>query len=712
MTDMTVPTADARPVPEDFGEPASTHPELETVLSPEALDWAATRTADTMALLDAPGSGLNRGELENRIRDMLDTDDRIAFPNRRGGQVYNFWRDAEHTRGLWRRAPLADYRAGVPDWEILLDLDALADAEDENWVWRGAHVRSPGNDRALIRLSRGGADAVVIREFDLVAGDFVTDRPFTVGEAKTTVSWIDRDTIFIGTDTGGGSLTSSGYPARVLRWRRGVALEDAELYFAGPESDITASGWADTTPGHERRFVRRTLDFYRHRTFVATDAGLQIIEVPEDCEVSVHRGKLFVSPRTGFGGIPDGGLGVADLDAYLGGDHSLECVFTPSSSSALEGLSVTRNHLVLTVTDTVATVLLTAPLEDPAGGLTRLDVPELATVSVVDTAPLDDDQIWLAARSFTEPVELLWGDLADGPGAMELHTVGRAPEVFDASGLSTRQHHTRSVDGTMVPYFITGRFGGSADGTAPPKPCLVHAYGGFEVSLLPSYLGSTGIGWLEKDRLFVQANLRGGGEFGPAWHRGATGTDRLRVHEDHEAVLVDLVERGYTTPDQLAVWGGSNGGLVTAVALTRYPERFGAAVVQVPLTDMLRYHRMSAGASWTAEYGDPDAPEFRGVLEAYSPLHNIVPRERRPYPPALVTTSTRDDRVHPAHARLFAAALADAGQPVDYHENTEGGHGGAADNAQRARLTSVIFAWLDRQVGHGPTGAVLSAHDD
>ncbi|MCK7676049.1 prolyl oligopeptidase family serine peptidase [Corynebacterium pygosceleis] len=709
---MTPTTPDLPADPEDFGEPVSGHPELEPVLSPPALTWAEERTRSTMALLDSPGTDVDRIAMESRIHRALDTDDRIAFPNRRGGHVYNFWRDAGHPRGLWRRTSPEDYRAGSPDWEILLDLDALATAESENWVWHGAHVRSPDRDRALIRLSRGGADAVVIREFDLVSGTFVTDRPFTVPEAKTTVSWIDRDTILIGTDTGDGSLTGSGYPARVLRWRRGEPLTDAELYFAGPESDITTSGWADTTPGHERLFVRRALDFYRQRTFVETDAGLQIIEVPEDCEVSVHRGRLFVFPRTGFGGVPDGGMGVADLDTYLAGDHTLECVFAPSPSTALEGLTVTRHHLILTVTEAVSTVLLTAPLDDPAGELTRLDVPGLATVSVIDTAPLDDDQIWLASRTFTEPVELLWGDLADGPGALELHTVGRAPEMFDASGLSTRQHHARSADGTTVPYFITGRFGDSADGAVSPRPCLVHAYGGFEVSLLPNYLGSTGIGWLEEDRLFVQANLRGGGEFGPAWHSSATGPNRLRVHEDHEAILIDLVERGYTTPERLAVWGGSNGGLVAAVALTRYPERFGAAVVQVPLTDMLRYHRMSAGASWTAEYGDPDDPEFRGVLEEYSPLHNVVPRSQRPYPPALVTTSTRDDRVHPAHARLFAAALADAGQPVDYHENTEGGHGGAADNAQRARLTSVIFAWLDRQVGHGPTGAVLSAHDD
>lgn len=708
MTSMTQTTD-----PADFGAPASLHPELEPIHSPTALAWAAEHTDDTVALLDAPDATVDRAALESRIRGVLDTNDRIAFPSRRGGHVYNFWRDAEHTRGLWRRTRLEDYRAGSPVWEILLDLDSLADAEDENWVWRGAHVRSPDHDRALVRLSRGGADAVVIREFDLNTMDFVTDHPFTVPEAKTTVSWIDRDTIFLGTNTGAGSLTESGYPSRVLRWRRGVPLSEAELYFAGPESDITTTGWADTTPGHERLFVRRTLDFYRQRTFVETDAGLQIIEVPEDCAVSVHRGKLFVCPRTGFGGVPDGGLGVTDLDAYLGGDHTLDCVFTPSPSSALEGLSVTRNHLILTVSDTVATILFSAPLGDPASGLTKLEVPDLATVSVVDTAPLDDDQVWLAARSFTEPVKLLCGDLSDGPGSLELHTVYRAPEAFDADGLSTRQHHARSADGTLIPYFITGRFADGADGSdIQPRPCLVYAYGGFEVSLLPDYLGSTGVGWLERDRLFVQANLRGGGEFGPAWHSGATGINRLRVHEDHEAVLMDLVERGYTTPEQLAVWGGSNGGLVTAVALTRYPERFGAAVVQVPLTDMLRYHRMSAGASWTAEYGDPDDPEFREVLKQYSPLHNVTPRAQRPYPPALVTTSTRDDRVHPAHARLFAAALTDAGQPVDYYENTEGGHGGAADSAQRARLSSMIFAWLDRQVGHVPPGAVSSAHDD
>lgn len=711
MTDMppTPPTTTA----ESFGDPVSAHPELEPASAPDALAWADARTEETLGRLDAPGPGRDRAALEAQIREYLDTDDRITFPSRRRSEVYNFWRDTDHPRGLWRRAHLDGYRNGTPEWEVLLDLDVLAADENENWVWRGAHVRSPYTDRALVRLSRGGADAVVVREFDLMTGGFVTEQPFTVPEAKTTVSWIDRDTVFIGTDTGEGSLTDSGYPARVLRWTRGTPLSEAEVYFAGHDSDITTTGWADTTPGHERLFVRRTLDFYRHRTFVETPSGLQIIEVPEDCGVQVHRGTLFVLPRTGFGGIPGGGLGVADLDAFLGGDHELECVFAPRPTNALENISFTRGYLILTITDTVSTTLSAVPLDDPTTATVRLTVPEPATVSVIDTAPLDDDQIWLAARSFTEPVELLWGDLGRGPAELSLHTVRRAPEAFDAAGLGTRQHHALSADGTRIPYFITGRFGGTGERpTGHPRPCLVYAYGGFEVSLLPGYLGTTGMGWLDHDRLFVQANLRGGGEFGPDWHSTVTGTDRLRVHEDHEAVLIDLVERGYTTPEQLAVWGGSNGGLVTAVALTRYPERFGAAVVQVPLTDMLRYHRMSAGASWTAEYGNPDDPRFRGVLEEYSPLHNVVSREQRPYPPALVTTSTRDDRVHPAHARLFAAALADAGQPVDYHENSEGGHGGAADSAQRARLTSVILAWLDRQVGHGPTGAVSSAHDD
>lgn len=660
---------------------------LEPIDSPEALEWATDWSDQTVSTLDTVPQ---RTALKERLLAALDTDDRIPYVSRRGEKLFNFWRDATHPRGLWRTTTLESYLSGDPAWEVLIDLDALAEAEDENWVWKGAQVRAPEYDLALVKLSRGGADATVIREFDLVTATFVDTDPFTVPEAKTDISWLDRDTLLIGTDTGEGSLTTSGYPARVLTWKRGTDLAEAPLFFAGETSDVAVGAWVDPTPGWERVFVSRAVDFYNSREFVEINGELVAIEVPDDCDVVIRKQWIFINPRTEFAGIPAGGLGVMDFGAFLHGEHAFEPVFTPTSSTSLQGLATTKNHLLLTLLDNVATSIMVVNISDPTGEQRALPLPEHTTAHIVATSALDGDEIWVQAASFTQPGTLLRGDLGESP---ELTEVRHSPLQWDNAGLETRQHWAISKDGTKIPYFISGRF------AEEPLPTLVHAYGGFEVSLTPGHSPTRGIAWMEKGHLFVEANLRGGGEFGPEWHSQATKLNRMRVFEDHRAVLEDLVARGYTSPEQLAIRGGSNGGLLTSGALTQYPEAFGAAVVQVPLTDMLRYHTWSAGASWMAEYGNPDDPEERAVIESYSPLHNVVGVDKRPYPPALVTTSTRDDRVHPAHARLFAQALKDAGQPVDYYENTEGGHAGASDNKQVAHVESLIYTWIESALG-------------
>jgi prolyl oligopeptidase len=657
---------------------------LEVIDSPQALAWAEEWSTATERASDNP-------ELRGRILAALETDDRIPFVARRGEWLYNLWQDARQVRGLWRRTSLSSYLSDSPEWEVLIDIDALAAEEDENWVWKGAQVRSPGNDRALVRLSRGGADAVVIREFDLADARFLDDRPFVLPEAKTDVSWIDLDTLLVGTDTGEGSLTSSGYPAQVRVWRRGTALADAPVHTVGEHGDVAVSARADTTPGHERIVATRTLDFYHSRRWVAPldpDAPLRQVEVPEDCETLIHRQWLFLAPREDYAGIPAGGLGVIELDRFLDGERDIRPVFTPTEHIALQGIAFTAEWVVLTLLDDVATRVVVHPLDEPTAEARDLELPPLVSATVVATSPLDGDEVWLTTSSFTEPTTLHRLDLAVG---FRPEAVRRSPTLFDATGLETRQHWVTSTDGTRLPYFITGDFSLGA------RPTLVGGYGGFEVSLTPGYSAVRGIGWLEGGRYFVQPNLRGGGEFGPTWHSQVVKTNRHKVWEDHRAVLEDLVARGYASPEQIAIRGGSNGGLLTSGALTQYPERFGAAVVQVPLTDMLRYHTWSAGASWMAEYGDPDNPAEREAIETWSPLHNVASTST--YPPALVTTSTRDDRVHPAHARLFAHALHKAGQPVDYFENTEGGHAGAADNKQVARVEALIFEWLNQHVG-------------
>lgn len=399
-------------------------------------------------------------------------------------------------------------------------------------------------------------------------------------------------------------------------------------------------------------------------------------------------------PRTEFNGIPAGGLAVALFDDWLAGSRDSRILFAPDDRTSLQSVAWTKGHLVLTLLQDVATRLVTLSIGDWAEGEIP-GLPESASVAVVGTSSTRDDELWLAGSSTLEPATL-W--LTESGSDETPRVARRAPAFFDATGMSTRLHWATSADGTKIPYRITGLLDGE-DNSVEPRPTLVHAYGGFEVSLVPGYSATRGMGWLARGGLSVEANLRGGGEFGPEWHSSAVKLNRGKVHEDHRAVLEDIVARGYATPETLAIRGGSNGGLLSAVALTSYPEKLGAVVSQVPLADMLRYHRLSAGASWMAEYGDPDDATEGAAIRKWSPVQRIARRDDRPYPPALVTTSTRDDRVHPAHARSLAWLLREAGQPVDYHENTEGGHAGAADNSQVAHMEALIHSWLWRTLG-------------
>ena len=642
---------------------------LDDLTAAPALEWAREWSDATEAWLDSSA-------LRERIRAALDSDDRIPFVTRRGEYLYNFWRDGDHQRGLWRRVTVDAYLADQDDWETLLDVDALAEEEDEDWVYKGATVLPVSWDRALIRLSRGGADAVVVREFDLTSRAFVdaADGGFAIDEAKTSVDWVDRDTILVGTDEGPGTVTNSGYPMQVAHWTRGG---ERTVIFTGEPDDVGV--WSGFDVVDRRTVVTRALDFYNSRTWVDGE----FVDVPDDCDAIPHRTWLFIQPRTEFAGVPAGALGVIELEAFQQGGREFTVL---EQDATVEAISFTENALLLTCLVDVATSISRIALG--TWERTELALPEAASAHVVSASPLAGDEFWVAASSFATPTTLLRGDAT---GA--LTESKRAPAHFDTAGLETRQHWVTSADGTRLPYFITGDFSLGARAT------LVGGYGGFEVSLTPAFSNVRGIAWLQQGNFYVQPNLRGGGEFGPEWHSQVVKTNRHKVWEDHKAVLEDVVARGYAEPAQIAIRGGSNGGLLTSGALVQYPECFGAAVIQVPLTDMLRYHTLSAGASWMAEYGDPDNVDERAAIETWSPLHNVRPREEVAYPPALVTTSTRDDRVHPAHARTFALALWRAGQPVDYFENTAGGHAGAADNAQVSRVEALIYQWIDDKIG-------------
>ncbi|MEU0631165.1 prolyl oligopeptidase family serine peptidase [Streptomyces sp. NPDC005989] len=655
---------------------------LEDIDGEAALAWVAERNAETAAALSADAGF---AALKERLREVLDASDRIPYTVRRGAFLYNFWQDAGQVRGVWRRTTPEQYRKESPDWEVLLDVDALAATEGEKWVWAGAQVRRPDHDRALVCLSRDGGDAVVVREFDLATRTFVEDG-FRVGEAKTRIGWIDADTVFIGADLGPDSLTEAGYPRTVRRWRRGTPLEEAELVFEAGTGDVAAWGRHDSTPGFERDFVSRWLDFFRSETHLLTpDASLVRIDVPDDANAYAHRHHLIVTLKSDWIGQPAGSLLAFDFDAFLAGDRTAQVLFTPDERTALAGHSWTRHHLILeTMRDVSTHIEVLTPT--PGGGWERkplADVPALSRVTVVDTDPDVSDEYFLDVSGFLQPSALHHGRIGAESEILKL-----APARFDTAGMTVEQFFAPSQDGTRVPYFVIG----PGHSPATPGPALLYGYGGFEVPLVPSYDAVTGRAWLERGGTYVIANIRGGGEYGPDWHQAALGADRPRAFEDFAAVATDLVARGITTPAMLGAAGGSNGGLLMGAMLTRYPHLFGAIVAQVPLLDMLRFHKLLAGASWTAEYGNPDNEADLPHLRELSPYHRLT--ADRVYPPVLLTTSTRDDRVHPGHARKTAARLRELGHPVLFHENTGGGHAGASDNEQSAHNEALTHTFL------------------
>ncbi|HKT04222.1 MAG TPA: prolyl oligopeptidase family serine peptidase [Rugosimonospora sp.] len=666
---------------------------LEDLEGERGARWVRDRNTHSTGAL----TGSDRfARLQAELRQVLDDEDRIPLPTFHGRHLYNLWKDAEHPRGLWRRTTAEEYRKREPDWEVLLDVDALAAAEGESWVWQEVEYLRPGGDRALVSLSPGGSDASEVREFDLVAGRFVVGG-FALPAAKSWVTWIDRDAIFVATDFGPGSLTSSGYPRLVKRWRRGIPLAQAELVYAGEPEDMLVHAVHDPTADRPRELILRRLDFFRSEVHLRTGAGeLVRLPVPEDAEISTHREWLLIRLRTAWtvGGhtYPEGALLGTGFDAFLAGGRDLAVLFAPDERACLSYYAWTRDRLILaTLRDVRAELEVLTP--GPAGwhrvplaapeGSARDPFPQ---VDVVDTDPDRGEEYALSSTGFLRP-----GTLAYGVLGSRAETVKEEPACFDAAGMSVRQFFTTSADGTRVPYFVVGRE------SATPGPTLLSGYGGFQIPRLPGYSGILGRGWLSGGGTYVVANIRGGGEYGPRWHRAAMRGNRLRAYEDFAAVAADLAVRGITTPAQLAAEGGSNGGLLTGVMLTRYPELFGAVVSQVPLLDMRRYHELLAGASWIAEYGDPDDESDWAYLREFSPYHNVHTGRR--YPPVLFVTSTRDDRVHPGHARKMVARMLEYGHEVTYYENMEGGHGAAADNSQLAFKWALVLEFLWRVLG-------------
>lgn len=662
---------------------------LEDVTGTKALDWVKAQNAKTEARLAETPAFKAR---EAGIREVLDSDAKIPAVQKIGPYYYNLWKDRAHERGLWRRTTLDEYRKPEPKWETVLDLDALNKAEGENWVWHGANCLRPEYRRCLIALSRGGADADVTREFDLSTKQWIKDGFFRP-EAKGGLSWIDADTVYLYTDFGPGSLTSSGYPRIVKQWKRGTPMTSATLVYEGKPDDMYIAAMHDDTPGYERDFVSRTLAFYNDEMYLrGADGRLTKIDVPNSANKGVHRQWLTLELRDPWtvGGTtyPAGALLATEFDDFMAGKRDFQVLFTPTETASLASFAWTKSRLVLNVLDDVKSRLWVLTPGEGEWARAAFPVGDLAFGSTsVDAVDADEnDQVWLTSTDFLTPTTLMLADVQRGPKSIE--TLKAMPSFFDASKDEIEQHFAVSKDGTKVPYFLVRPKQLKADGSAPT---LLYAYGGFEISMTPFYSGSLGRAWLDQGGVYALANIRGGGEYGPRWHQAALKQNRHKAYEDMAAVAQDLVARKITSAKHLGVQGGSNGGLMAGNMLMQYPQLFGAVVVQVPLLDMKRYSHLLAGASWMAEYGNPDTDDWK-FIQTFSPYHLFDPKKT--YPPVIFLTSTRDDRVHPGHARKMAAKMIDAGKDVTYYENIEGGHGGAANNAQAAHMQALAYSFL------------------
>jgi prolyl oligopeptidase len=665
---------------------------LEEIDGERALAWVEAQNRATLARFDDARFAADR----DTLAAIFDRPDNIPLVARRGTKLFNFWKDADHPRGLWRTTTLNSYRTETPEWDTLLDLDALATKEGEDWTWSGASTIPGSHDRAILMLSRGGADAVVMREFDLRSREFVSCG-FTLREAKGGAAWLDRDTLLLSSAWGEGMATSSGYARTVRLWRRETDPLAAPVIFETQPEAMAVSADLDREAVEERIEFAESIGFFDAVVWIGDRGGAKTrIDLPTDTSPEWHRGWLAVKRRTPWsvGGVtypPDTVLGIF-FACFLAGDRRFTKLFEPAERRALQGFFWSGGRLVLSILDDLRPVfeVLTPAADndwsrDEIAGLPDIGVAHVWSLDV-RTEESTGDLLASAQDPVTPPSLFLVPPL----GAPQL--LKRAPQTFEPTGLIVTRHEAVSGDGTRIPYVQVGPPGETGE-----APVHLSGYGGFGISQLPYYNSALGKLWLERGGTGVVANIRGGGEFGTAWHDAGRREKKRLSHDDFAAVADDLVRRGVTRPGRIAAEGGSNGGILITNMLTRYPERFGALFCTIPLIDMRRYAKLHAGASWIAEYGDPDNPDDWEFLKEISAYHNAVPG--RQYPPILIATSRRDDRVHPGHARKMAAKLQAMGYEAYFYEPAAGGHGYGKDNAERAAFTALGYNFLRRAIG-------------
>lgn len=664
---------------------------LEEVEGARALDWVEAQNTRTMARL----GGLRYEADRDTLTEIFDRPDNIPFVSRRGSFLYNFWKDAANPRGLWRRTTAESYRTSAPEWEVILDIDALAAAEGEDWIWSGPDTLRGSHDRAILRLSRGGSDAAVTREFDLVSKRFV-EGGFTLPEAKGGTAWVDQDTLLVMTALGEDATTISGYARKVKLWRRGTDFASAPVVFEVPRDHLRAWAGVDATSGANRAFFVDVFGFFDNRVAIGTpDGPTQVIDCPTDVRIEFFDDWLVLKPRLPWqiGAAthsPDRLLGIR-LSAYLAGSRDFHVLFEPSERRALQGFFWSGGKLILSILDDLSPCFLRVTPSD--GGWSAEPLEGLPRIGVVQVWSVDNEEAESTGELFANAQDPL-----TPPTLYQLPPLGvpeylkRAPSTYTADGLIVSRHDAVSIDGERIPYIQVGPAAETGD-----APVHLYAYGGFAVSEMPYYRRHIGKLWLERGGTSVIANIRGGGEFGTRWHDAGRREGKRLAHDDFAAVAADLMRRGVTVPQRIAAEGGSNGGILITNMLTRYPERFGALFCTIPLIDMRRYSKLLAGASWIAEYGDPDKPEDWAYLQHYSAYHNV--ESGRTYPPILIATSKKDDRVHPGHARKMAAKLQDLGYEALFHEPPAGGHGYGKDNRELASFIALGYGFLRRAIG-------------
>tara|TARA_B110000037_G_scaffold188288_1_gene219502 strand:+ start:23454 stop:25634 length:2181 start_codon:yes stop_codon:yes gene_type:complete len=663
---------------------------LEEVESDSSMDWVLAQNKLTKDKITATPEF---DKLFNKYKEVYSDKDKLTYPNLVGNTIYNFWQDENHVRGIWRTMSKEDYDNNMNEWKTILDLDELSAEENKNWVFQGATMFNPDNKRCLITLSDGGTDKNEVREFDLEKMEFVKNG-FYLPPSKGSVGWLSKDELIISRDFGTGSLTTSGYPRIVKKWKRGTDLKDAVTIFEGPDNYMGIWGFSDFTDGEYLHGIMVYETFYKHSAHYMVDDKLVELPIPEDAEISDdYKGNLILTLQSDWEinneTFPVGSIVSLNFKQLLAGKVYPVKMFEPDARSSVNGVAACKDFVLINYYKNVQSFLAKLVLKDGEWKKIDFAAPEFGSISLVEYSK-ENKGFYYVYSNFNTPPTIYFSD------GINSTVIKKQKDSFNAAGIVVKYHESKSKDGTMIPYFMVYKESNppemKLDGS---NATLVYAYGGFNISQRPSYKTDPGIGWIEAGNVYVVACIRGGGEFGPSWHQAALKEKRQNAYDDFYSVCEDLIDKKITSPEYLGAFGWSNGGLMAGVVATQRPDLFNAVIVGAPLLDMKRYSHMLAGASWMGEYGDPDTDDWE-FIKKYSPYHNV--HKGKKYPEVLFMTSTKDDRVHPAHARKMAAKMIDQGHPLFYYETVEGGHGASSTIDQSAFNSALMYAYLHHKL--------------